>query len=73
MLSAANDALDALCDSRDTLGRLTMAHRELERGNVCAARDLVASHLVNVGHDREVAAVLGLIETQARCGALVLE
>lgn len=73
VLSAANDALGALCDARDTLGRLTTAKRALEGGDVCAARDLMASHLVETGHDREVAAVLNLIDTQARCGAMILE
>jgi hypothetical protein len=67
VLAAANDALGALCDTRDALGRLKMADAALRRGDVCAARELIQSHLVELGHDQEVAAVLNLIDTQSAC------
>lgn len=61
LVRGANDVLTVLCSTREAL---TGAKEMLDRGDVGGAIDLLKAYLVEHGHDREVAALLELLEAQ---------
>lgn len=61
LIRGANDVLTVLCSTREALNG---AKEMLDRGDVGGAIDLLKAYLVEHGHDREVAALLELLEAQ---------
>lgn len=61
LVRGAIDVLDVLCSTREAL---TAAKEHLDRGDVGGAIDVLKAYLVEHGHDREVAALLELLQAQ---------
>lgn len=62
LLGPINDAFGVLCSTR---AELLAAHDALEAGNVPLAIELTKQYLAEHGADKEVLAVLRVLETQA--------
>lgn len=63
VLAGAQTVLDGLCEP-GTSAHLEMARDLLERGDLRGASEYLRSELVQNGHQRDVAALLSLIESQ---------
>ncbi len=61
LMRGANDVLAVLCSTREAL---TGAKEMLDRGDVVGAVELLKAYMIEHGHDREVAALLELLEAQ---------
>lgn len=63
VLNGALTALDAICETRDS-AYLDLARDLLERGDTLAAIEQLKMFIITHGYDREVLALLNLLETQ---------
>ena len=68
VLSAAGAALEAICEDQAVPDLCDQALATLQSGDLAAAIAYLKADLVNNGHNREVAALLGLLESQLEKG-----
>ncbi len=64
VLSAASAALEAICEDQPIPDLCNQALAVLKDGDVAAAVAYLKADIVNNGYDKEVAALLSLIESQ---------